>query len=152
MPIPTLVLGNARISSMLLNMRHTTPHLLNTILTLRLYYPLDWSPRDIAPFEFRNILAFFELQNTSFKMEFHYKPLERNEIRLLKPVAQTSSQLSFELVHKSLSSKLRYVALSYAWVSSKSSITVLVSVTLILPYKISRATSQLRMRFNRRFD
>jgi hypothetical protein len=48
-------------------------------------------------------------------MGFQYQPLNPGEIRLLKFSPQPSSSLSFEIVHKSLSSKPRYAALSYAW-------------------------------------
>jgi hypothetical protein len=46
-------------------------------------------------------------------MGFQYQPLKFNEFRLLKPVSQPSNTLSFDLVHISLLSKPRYVALSY---------------------------------------
>jgi Heterokaryon incompatibility protein (HET) len=48
-------------------------------------------------------------------MEFRYRPLNTNEIRLLKPLSQSSNSLSFEIVHISLLSKPRYTALSYTW-------------------------------------
>ena len=48
-------------------------------------------------------------------MAFLYQALYTNEVRLLKPVSRSSNTLSFELIHASLLSKPRYVALSYTW-------------------------------------
>ena len=48
-------------------------------------------------------------------MGWRYEPLGRNEIRLLKPLRQRANDLSFELVHVSLSSRPNYAALSYIW-------------------------------------
>ena len=48
-------------------------------------------------------------------MAFRYQPLKSGEIRLLKPISRAPAELSFEIVHLSLSSKPHYAALSYTW-------------------------------------
>lgn len=48
-------------------------------------------------------------------MGFKYDGLDRDSIRLLKPIRQKSKELSYEIVHVSLSSKPNYAALSYTW-------------------------------------
>jgi hypothetical protein len=48
-------------------------------------------------------------------MGFQYQPVDANNIRLLKPVRKSSNDLSFEVVHVSLTSDPHYAALSYTW-------------------------------------
>ena len=60
-------------------------------------------------------------------MEFRYQPLSSHEIRLLKPLSHSSNPLSFELIHISLFSKPRYVALSYTWGSPGNTHPVLLN-------------------------
>ena len=50
-------------------------------------------------------------------MGIQYAPLHANEVRLMRPVSRPSDSLSFDVVHESLLSKPRYVALSYTWCS-----------------------------------
>ena len=60
-------------------------------------------------------------------MAFPYQWLDSNEIRLLRPVSRFSNSLSFELIHVSLLSKPRYVALSYTWGPPGGTHTILLS-------------------------
>lgn len=48
-------------------------------------------------------------------MSYHYQPLKRKEIRLLKLISATPEQLSFGINHVSSLKKRKYVALSYQW-------------------------------------
>lgn len=46
---------------------------------------------------------------------FRYKPLERNEIRLLRILPGTSPVINCEIIHTSLDNPQKYTAISYAW-------------------------------------
>ena len=48
-------------------------------------------------------------------MDFKYRLLESGEIRLLKPLSQSTGDLSFKVVHVPLGSAPSYAALSYTW-------------------------------------
>lgn len=55
------------------------------------------------------------------KMAFQYHPLQRDHIRLLKPVYENTKTISFKLIHVSVLSKPKYTALSYTWDREKPS-------------------------------
>ena len=65
-------------------------------------------------------------------MDFRYQPLSSHEIRLLKPLSRSSHPLSFEVIHTSLFSKPRYVALSYTWGSPGNIHTILLNEQRLL--------------------
>ena len=48
-------------------------------------------------------------------MAFQYEPLQRDHIRLFKPVSRNTNPVSFKLIHVSVLSISRYTALSYTW-------------------------------------
>ena len=60
-------------------------------------------------------------------MSFRYQQLNPNEVRLLKPLSNSSNALSFEVTHISILSKPRYAALSYTWGPPPDAHTILLN-------------------------